>query len=283
MNSIFFKLFCLIFLQLLLGCKTSYLEHNEPYWSSNKYNLIALEEDEIKVVSYNIAKSKNIDSAIFEFQNKPELKNADLILLQEMDEQAVITISEALNLNYIYYPISHYPKGKRNAGNAILSTQHIENPQKILLPHHTFLGKGKRISCSAKIKLGEKTVAVHSVHLETIKLKRKKRVEQLQEVLLHLYNHDDKSDYCIIGGDFNTMYKKDFTLMNKVLEEHGFESNTLNIGKTGSVPLNILKPQLDHIYSKGFKQIDSGKCEDCIASDHIAVWTTLKGNVKIMD
>ena len=59
--------------------------------------------DNIKVVSWNIKFSQQVDEATVELAETPELRDADILLLQEMDEVGTQQIAENLHYNYIYY------------------------------------------------------------------------------------------------------------------------------------------------------------------------------------
>jgi len=264
----------LVYLIFLSSCKTYYLNDNQPIWKNNNLSIHTLKSDKIKVISYNIQESKNIDQAISELKTEPSLKNGDIILLQEMNETGVHSIAKALNHNFVYFPISYYKASKRNVGNAILSKYSIETPQKVILPNKKFLDRGRRMSCSANIIIGTSLVNINSIHLETIAMSRKKRVEQLEKIIETTIS--DSNHHFVIGGDFNSMFHKDKNTMITRLENAGFNWCSPNIGATGQVPLNVIKPQLDHIFSKGFDLIDFGKCETCKASDHKPIWAYLK-------
>jgi endonuclease/exonuclease/phosphatase family metal-dependent hydrolase len=81
----------------------------------------ALPGDHFKVVNWNIKFGEKIDKAIEAFRDVEALKNADLILLQEMDEDGVKRIAYDLGLNYVYYPASIHDRTGRAFGNAILA------------------------------------------------------------------------------------------------------------------------------------------------------------------
>ena len=56
------------------------------------------ERSELRVVTFNIQYSVEIDKAIRLFKSAPELRDADFVLLQEMDEDGVRRIADALSL-----------------------------------------------------------------------------------------------------------------------------------------------------------------------------------------
>lgn len=62
----------------------------------------------LRIVSFNIKFGRRIDAAI-EVLGTGNLRGADVLALQEMDEVGVERIARALKLNYVYYPGSIHP------------------------------------------------------------------------------------------------------------------------------------------------------------------------------
>ena len=83
--------------------KYSYEEENSPLFEGDYsgQNMICVpgENPSIKVVSFNIEFAQNIDEAIELLKQEP-LANADVILLQEMDEIGTESIAKSLNMSY---------------------------------------------------------------------------------------------------------------------------------------------------------------------------------------
>jgi len=99
-NLIF--LILIIFLGLsstTCGSAKNYLSPEGPKYTipyaQNQFDF----DNFIKVISFNIKLAKNIDRAIYELKYYPELKYADLILLQEMDEIGTDKIAKILKYN----------------------------------------------------------------------------------------------------------------------------------------------------------------------------------------
>ena len=136
--------------------------------------------DSLRVVSFNIAFSENVSGAIEVLDAQRELRQPDVLLLQEMDLRGVRAVAEALNLNYVYYPATRHPrkmkKDTKNGmsrahpefgyfGAAILSPWPLEDDQKILL------GRGNdralKVAVAATVRWGNRKVRAVSVHLPT--------------------------------------------------------------------------------------------------------------------
>ena len=58
----------------------------------------------LHVVSFNIEYALQMDSAIAVLAGDPALQNADVILLQEMNEKATRRVADTLGMWYVYYP-----------------------------------------------------------------------------------------------------------------------------------------------------------------------------------
>ena len=226
--------------------------------------------DSIKVVSWNIKFSQRVDEAINELATTPELRDADILLLQEMDEVGTQKIAEALNYNYIYYPASIHTEHGRNFGNAILSKWPISHPQKVILPRQNRFNKQKRIAARAIVRVGEADVLTYSVHTETFWLGPSGRGEQVAAVADTV---EVNYDYVVIGGDFNTITKASIVNIEARLAEHDLVRLSSGAGYT--VKIGQLRFRLDHIFGSDVPVIDTGVYREATASDHFPLWLVL--------
>src|SRR5689334_10009780 len=86
----------------------------------------------LRIVTFNIAHAHHIDEAIT-CLTAPPLRDADIVLLEEMDAPGAEKIAAALERRYVYYPSSK--RGSEpDMGNAILSPWPIDDTRKLLLP-----------------------------------------------------------------------------------------------------------------------------------------------------
>jgi endonuclease/exonuclease/phosphatase (EEP) superfamily protein YafD len=106
----------------------------------------------LRVVSFNIAFARQVDSGIALLTSEPALRGADVILLQEMDEKATGRIAEALGLWYVYYPAVLAFRTRRPFGNAVLSCWPIVEDGKIVLPHISRFSRTQRTATAATIR-----------------------------------------------------------------------------------------------------------------------------------
>jgi endonuclease/exonuclease/phosphatase family metal-dependent hydrolase len=219
----------------------------------------------IRVVTFNIKESKEIDRAIAVLESD-SLRGADVVALQEMDESGVDRIARALQLNYAYYPAVIHPKTHGYYGPAVLSRWPIERSWKVILPHEAWGRKQQRTATAAVVRVNGLPVAVYAVHLETmVKLSDPSRTDQAKAVT------EDAKRYAgpvVILGDFN-----DYAMAAR-MEQQGYTWTTEWLGPTH---MGIFT--LDHILTRGLEPVTPasvGVVQDVLgASDHHPVWAVL--------
>ena len=121
----------------ILGCSTgrNYADPAGPRYAGGTAVAPGAETTTLHVVSFNIEYALQMDSAIAVLAGDPALRNADVILLQEMNEKATRQVADTLGMWYVYYPSVYRYKISRDLGNAILSRWPVVQDGKILLPH----------------------------------------------------------------------------------------------------------------------------------------------------
>ncbi len=249
---------------LLTGCggAENYSSENSPrYAGSYAPETMMATSPDLRLVTFNIKFGRHIDRALQLLKERPELQNADIVLLQEMDAAGVDTMAAGLQMNYVYYPATIHPKTKRDFGNAVLTRWPIEDDHKVILPHLGMLDGSQRIAVCATVDVREQPIEACSAHFATpVELLPGERRDQVRKVM-----HDiDGISPAIIGGDFNSHG------LGKLLTEHGFSWPTKNIGDTkGSF-------SLDQVFLRGLKATHLGKVHKNLgASDHAPVWLEL--------
>ena len=226
----------------------------------------------IKLVSYNIRFSKQIKRAVSLFLEHPQLQDADIICLQEMDPEGVNLFSKTFRYNYVYYPAVVHPHHNRDFGNAILSKWPIQEDHKIILPD-TPRQRLQRIAVFSKISIHGKNIFIINVHMKVF-MKPDRRSDQIDFVIRSL---PSLAKHTIIAGDFNTFNKKHHRSILGCFSKAKFTHASQGIGWTHKhwTTLNR-KHSLDHVFTKGFKPVESGKILHRKASDHMPIWTILK-------
>ncbi|MBF0479568.1 MAG: endonuclease/exonuclease/phosphatase family protein [Candidatus Omnitrophica bacterium] len=271
LENLYISLICIF---ALSGCSVknylfNYSQPNRPRFAQlNTFTPPSEIKDTIKVVSYNIKFSRKIELAIQLLTTDPDLKNADILLLQEMDETGAQTIALALKCNYVYYPAVIYPRKGKDFGNAILSKWEMSDDEKIILPNFS-INQRERIAVGATIQIQDKKIRVYCVHLGVFvkPTDRKMRISRVVDRI----PADIK--YAVIGGDFNSFTKKDRKEINEAFTKNNFDNSTSGIGWTHALGKKI---QLDHIYTKGFTVVSKGKVINRKPSDHLPVWIEIK-------
>jgi endonuclease/exonuclease/phosphatase family metal-dependent hydrolase len=248
------------------GCRTgrNYVSAEGPRYvgvPGASRTLDHLDSTRLRVVSFNIAFARQVDSAIALLTAEPAIRDADVFLLQEMDEEATSRLAEALGLGYVYYPAVLSFRTRRHFGNAVLSRWPIVGDSKIVLPHVSRFGRTQRTATAATIRVGSRLVRVYSTHLGTMAdLAPVSRRKQLQAILA------DAARYprVVIGGDMNDEG------VGRIAREKGYA------WPTQRGPATHRLGRLDHIFFRGLTSPDSGAAGTVLdargSSDHLPVW-----------
>jgi len=264
----FLALLALAALLSLVGCSSTpnYLGRDGPRYAGAYSAGPPAYHGSVKVITWNIKFSQDIDGAIKTFRASPELQQADVILLQEMDAEGVEAIARALKLNYVCYPASVHPKTRRDFGEAILSPWPITDDAKIILPHESFLNGQIRIAVRARVQTPGGPLLVYSIHTETALMTPAKRRDQVQALL------DDVPDAAgpvIIGGDFNTVSPIEREALLQLMADADFGWLTEEAGATAKE--GCVGVIMDYIFGRDFESQEADVV-DSDASDHLPVW-----------
>lgn len=217
--------------------------------------------DTLDVVAFNIKYGLRIDLALALLESEPALRSADVLLLNEMDENGTWLIAERLGMHYAYYPAVRHAITGRDFGNAVLSRWPIIEHERIVLPYTPLIQRTQRTATAATIRIGGSSVRVYSVHLATfVSIGSAGRRGQLRTVM----EDAQRFPHAIIGGDMNDGE------IGVIAADHGFTWPT----RRG--PWTTLIGRLDHIFLRNLTLPDSaatGTVEDTRgASDHSPVW-----------
>jgi len=265
--------FSILSVLLLPACRPiqNFLKPQEPLFTGSYADAQHVFNKEIKVITWNVKFSEEIDEALADLENIEKLKEADIILLQEMNEEGVDKIAKSLEYNYVYYPASIHTHHGKNFGNAVLTKMQISDSQKIVLPYQNPKNGQKRIAVRATIVIGEYKVFVYSVHTETFWLSSRQREVQLDYLI---NNIGLESKYVIIGGDFNTIIPKSVVNLEKRFGRFGFERASKSAGPT--VEVGVFRFTMDHIFTRNMIVLETGVRSETKASDHSPLWAMLR-------
>ena len=227
----------------------------------------------LKVITWNIRFAENVERAVSEFQSIPDLQDADILLLQEMDEQGVDKIARELGYNYVYYPASIHSHHNRNFGNAILAKWPITADKKLLLPHKNPSNEQRRNAVRGTVTIDGRDVLVYAVHTETYWLSQSRRNEQAEAIADDILA-EPEADWVIVGGDFNSVTDPDVGELDAIFAQAGLER--VSAGAGPSVVVAGVGIEADHLFARGFRTKDNGVYPDTAASDHFPVWAVLR-------
>jgi len=252
----------LLLLGLSSACRTG---QNYPGPAEPRYAGVGVPADRpvpdtLRIVSFNVKYAERVDSAIVVLTTEPALRDADVLLLQEMDADGTGRIAHALGMSYIYYPAIFRHRSAKDFGNAVLSRWPIVADAKIVLPHFSRYARTQRTATAATIRVGGIDLRVYSTHLGTpADISAAARESQLRAIMSDAAPHSR----VIIGGDMNS------STIGSVATEQGFTWPTWRVetSRFGS---------WDHIFVRGLTLPQSGfagTIDDIRgASDHKPVW-----------
>ncbi len=232
----------------------------------------------MRVISWNIELGLGVERAIDALTAHPDLKDADLILLQEMDDVGPAQIADALGLRSVYRAGCKHDDTGKPFGNAILARGTIGEETVIRLPHLArFMGM-RRIALQSPVTVrplhgqGPHELMVWSVHAEISTLPHRRQVAQYREVADRVISA--RAPRSIVGGDFNTASGRSI----RGLVEHMERAGLARLLPAGQQTFHRFgRPfELDHLFACGFDVVASGVCADHDASDHDPVWALLR-------
>ncbi|HEY6555150.1 MAG TPA: endonuclease/exonuclease/phosphatase family protein [Vicinamibacteria bacterium] len=264
--------------------------------------------DALRVVSFNIRYSQNVAGAIEVLGAHGQLREPDVLLLQEMDLRGVREIASALKLNYVYYPAARHPlKMARDAqngiprshpefgffGTAVLSPWRLEDDQKILLGRG--YDRALKAAVAATVRWGDRKVRAVSVHLprplrEHFEFELRGLVACVLDgacesptlaVGPDRWADREPAGNFVIGGDFNSSGGAQLRAIGRVFAGRGEEApglhSTFNLLHFRILPRWLSFDHIVHGRTFSVSPMQSGVVAIPRAvSDHHPVWAVLK-------
>ena len=225
------------------------------------------DRDELLIASYNLRYGEAIDQTIQAYREANPLPEADIVLLQEMDEAGVRVVARELGYNYAYFPASVAEDGD-NFGNAILARWPISDPYKLILPGlHPLTGQ-QRTATRATVTVGDTTILVYSTHIEVATAPPALREAQFAAILEDI---PESAARVIVGGDFNTVTGWGVGALAEQFAAAGLDHASAGLGPTFT-RFGMRPSATDHLFSRGFERLDAGVLSGVTASDHFPVW-----------
>ena len=225
----------------------------------------------MRIVSWNIQYGIETARAAAELVGRAETHGADVILLQEMDEQGTAAIAEALSANYAYTSPAPHDHTGRDFGNAVVTPWPIRHSAEIPLPHVASFSGQPRSATHALVRVGDVDVSVYSVHTEIPSLRLARRIEQFDTVAADVRRRGHS--HVVIGGDFNTVTGRG----TKALAASMATAGLRRVSSEDSRSFRRLgrDMMLDHVFGLGFDVIAAGVVDTTGASDHLPLWVEL--------
>ena len=225
---------------------------------------VARAADTLKIVTWNIKWGIEAAAAAEMLATVDALKDADIVVVQEMYEDAVREVAARLGAGYVYYAATLHPRLKRHVGNAILSRWPITDDRKLVLPHDArFIGTG-RAAVIGTVTVHGVPIRVYGVHFATAMAVGDGGIrDQLRTVMR---NADSTTGPVLIAGDFNS------TSAGGLLLDEGYTWHTRRVGPTAG------GLALDHIFTRSLPIAASrvGTVDrKNLPSDHRPVWALI--------
>jgi endonuclease/exonuclease/phosphatase family metal-dependent hydrolase len=164
------------------------------------------------VVSFNVLfgyEAKSIGSTL----RANQMDGADVILLQESNQESATRTAADLGMAFAYYPGAVHPRSRDLFGVAILSRWPIVAHRKIMLPDKSVVDSARKVAIAAVVEIQGVPIRVVSVHLQSgmVGPGFKRQLKSLMECAIEDDCHNDKdpsalpaSRATVVGGDFNT-------------------------------------------------------------------------------
>ncbi len=240
----------------------------------------------LKIVSLNMHEEQSLDLIVEGLQQKGELSDSHILLLQEVaenpggGENLLARLAERLQLNYVQAIAERLPHGG-NHGLAILSRYPLRDPEVLYLKRIKVKRNNRcRIAVGATVDTNLGSVRVFGTHLDT-RINASRRWEQMEPIVEAT---EKFSGPALIGGDLNTVniywvenllpvpfFHRQGRKIRNQLEEHEFVTPFADTGKTHSwAPL-----KLDWIYLRDMETVQKG-ITGISFSDHRALWVEVK-------
>jgi endonuclease/exonuclease/phosphatase family metal-dependent hydrolase len=261
--------FGLIFLLLVVVWKRSIGSRSSPEGTSTQGNYANTTEkfgEQLKIVTWNLHYGAKLDQIISTLETTLELKDADFLLVQEIDANGVEVLAKALHYNYFYTPSVFNNERQTEYGDAVLSKWPLHDPETIHLPNLLPGLAEERHAVKAVASVDGMDILIYSAHMDVIWMEH--QGEFMTDEMAQ------QNDPVILGGDFNTWQPASIIHLENILSENGMERLSRGTGYTFErlgVPFI-----LDHIISNHGLDHTAGVYRQTDASDHYPVWADIK-------
>jgi endonuclease/exonuclease/phosphatase family metal-dependent hydrolase len=219
----------------------------------------------LRVATYNVELVRRRSAVLALLEGDPRLGGADILALQETDEELVSQAADLLGGHYVYYPSMLHPVTERNFGPAILARWPIVEDSKVFLPGRGWNRGSRRIAVRATVLVRGARIRVYNVHFSTMwEMLPRGQDAQARAVVEDAWSSPDP---VLIAGDLNRMGA------GRVFAGAGFQWLTRNVGRTHHVW------SFDHVFARGLRLQQARSAvvhEALVTSDHRAVTTEIE-------
>jgi endonuclease/exonuclease/phosphatase family metal-dependent hydrolase len=226
----------------------------------------------VRVVSWNIEHGREVERAAEDLSTIDELCDADLLLVQEMDDVGTHLLAELLGMNVGYVEGHPHRSTGRPFGNAVLSPWAVSDVTSVPMPFTATVGGHPRAAIGATVDVDGDPVSAYSIHVETVLLSLSRRAAQVAAVAAHTTARDD--GVVIIGGDFNTATSRSVAVFDRVMADYGVDR--LDSGSQPTFDRFGRSFPLDHLYGRGVEVVSAGTAHEAGTSDHRPIWATVR-------
>jgi endonuclease/exonuclease/phosphatase family metal-dependent hydrolase len=164
------------------------------------------------VVSFNVLFGYEAKSIVSTLRSNG-MDGADVILLQESNQESATRTAADLGMAFAYYPGAVHRSSRDLFGVAILSRWPIVAHRKIMLPDKSVVDSSRKVATAAVVEVQGVPIRIVSVHLQSGMTATgfKAQVKSLMECAIEDDCHNDhhpsplpESRAAVVGGDFNT-------------------------------------------------------------------------------
>ena len=241
----------------------------------------------MKIVTFNVHFGENTEAIAAAFAGNKNLRDADIIFLQEIEHHKSEKVSRAdrlaraLRLKHAYVPARTIAADGTH-GLAILSKYDLLNIKTLALPKYTFFSLSRpRIAMTAVADVRGSKVILANIHLDT-RLNSVERIAQAKALMDELKK--DHAKKIIMAGDFNTLpfhfykslplfYENQRRRLRQYFAHEGFTYHGSNSGYT--LKSGFIRFALDDIYTRNIQATGCGVERGVKVSDHKPVWLTV--------
>jgi endonuclease/exonuclease/phosphatase family metal-dependent hydrolase len=218
----------------------------------------------LRIVTWNIELGRDAARAAEVLRSREALRDADVIVLQELHDDAVAEIAGRLGMQRAYHPADVHPRTRRNFGNAILSRWPVSEDRLVRLPHPSWVDGFRRAAVTATVHAGPRRIRVYAVHLShLLEIPYWRITDQLRAVERDAAGSGDP---VVIAGDLNSL------TAGHMLVRRGYRWVTRGIGPTRRFF------SIDHVFVRNLPATAAraGVVRDrLLPGDHRPVWAVV--------